>query len=456
MVTGLLQQRQRFLQNFQPNEIPSLQQPHLETVRRVKEELSSIIQAAYPEAYQPGFNDRPKPAMLPYELRDSIELILDNRTVSFLEREEAALRPTYESQGLELSFGSLFPIVMTQFPNAKFQYKVVVDAQCISCMRQGKKPMAGLIYGVEYQRGDPVDFGYFADGKWKDLELVVTDKRLAADSLLTQELTPACKKHGKESVFQLAVVHKITVAPHKNSHGNGKNGKAPSVEPNTPIFETRQKSSFEYLWKLVKFYEGLKEGVPDAFGARIRTPTERDLALTVLKIVKASPLLWPGAIKPQNFNDLYGWMESNGVSFSRGQGAHFKRLIERVAAPEYRGLTINQKRQVSPATYVELFVPFGSGNDTLSSNATSVLCYTDPTYTLMNSTNRQSRIGYQQRREENRETSTVGEWVIADKLAAISPDESTSAYNRLIIDRRLRESLQRETNFLARRPRLAK
>lgn len=430
---------------FVPNEVPAINSQHIETVRDIKTGLKLLMQKAYPDAFTPGFAGRPELEIPSAELQRGIEQILNDEIVDFLAAEEAKLRPIYETRGLETAFGTLLPIAMSKFEGERFQYEAVVDSQCIKCMKDGRKPQAGLNFGTRFQIGEPVTLDYFANGDWKDGKIVATDERLATEGRLRSMLTPECERHGNESSYQLALVHRITVVPTKRSH---RQTRLPDIAPDSPIFETRPKSSFELLWKMVRYYEGLKdEGVPDAFGARIRMPDEKSLASMVLQAIKASPLHWPGSIKPQNFENVYDWLTSNGVTFTNGDAAHFKSLFNHASVPEQHNVYVKSNGSRRKARYIELFVPLGAEKTALESNCISLLLYTDKEYTDLQGTvtdddgnSLQNRLGYHLRRLGKREESTWGEWLIANRLAGIGVDSSNAAYNRKIINLRLDET----------------
>ena len=315
--------------NFVPNEVPAVNPQHIQTVRGIKIDLQSLMQQAYPDAFKPNFTGRPELKIQSSDLKNGIESILNDDAVNFLAEEEARLRPPYETRGLETAFGLLLPIAMAGFERAQFQYTAVVDAQCVKCMKDGKKPQSGLSFGNKFPEGEPVTLDYFADGGWKDQKTVATDERLATDDKLRSRLTPSCEKHGSDYVFQLAVVHRVTVVPPRSREKTYKHNRLPDIAPDSPIFETRPKSSFELLWKMVRYIEGLKdEGIPDAFGARIRMPDETSLRNTILRAVEEAPIHWPGSIKPQNFDDVsgfYDWLTGDS-KFSNGDANQLRIL----------------------------------------------------------------------------------------------------------------------------------
>ena len=433
-----------------PNEVPSVSAQHLQTVRDIKADLQTLMQTAYPDAYEPNFEGRPELKIPSADLKKGIEGILNYETVRFLKAEEARLRPPYETLGLETAFGRLLPIAMAGFEDAQFQYTAVVDAQCIKCMKDGKKPQSGLNFGNKYPEGQPVTLDYFVDGGWKEQEIVATDSRLARDDEFRSRLTPSCERHGKDYVFQLAVVHRVTVVPPKSKERTYKRSRRLDIAPESPIFETRPKSSFELLWKVVKYLEGLKDdGAPDAFGARIRMPDEASLRAAILSTIKKSPLHWSGSIKPQNFDNVstfYNWL-SSGVTFPNGDANHLRALLNYTAEPERHNVFVKTNGHKRMARYMELFFPFGTTGSVLDRNAISILCYTDKEYTDLQGTivdesgqSLQNRLGYHLRRLGKREESTWGEWLIASRLSGISIDPSNIAYNRMIIGLRLKEA----------------
>ncbi len=454
MVLGIRDFRKALDHTFVPNEVPSVDQQHLDLVRDIKVNLKLLMGAAYPDS-SPDFVGRPELRIPVSELRQGIEKILNDETMAYLAAEEARLRPPYETRGLETAFGTLLPIAMAGFEKERFQYEAVVDAQCLKCMKDGQKPQSGLNFGNRYQVGDPVSLDYFANGGWKDLQVVATDQRLAADGKLRGRLTPECERHGRDHSFQLAVVHRITVVPNKKSY---RQNRVPGIAPDSPIFETRPKSSFELLWKMVRYLEGSRdtpgtfiggrdEGVPDAFGARIRVPDDASLASRVFQAIKASPVHWQGSVKPQNFENVYDWLTSKGVTFTNGDATHFKSLLKYAEVPEEHNVYVRNNGGQRRARYVELFFPFGAVKTTLESNCISLLCYTDKEYTDLQGTvtddvgnNLQNRLGYHIRRLGKREESTLGEWLIASRLAEVSVDPSNVAYNRKIINLRLGET----------------
>lgn len=441
---------------FVPNPVPSISEGHLERVKGIRKELAGLMALAYPDVYQegpdgqllyqppPSFKikpQRPKLRMPVEELEGRVGVILDGPTVDFLISEEAKVRPQLEQRGLQVVFQSILPALTEGYNgSAMVQYKAVVDAQCVACMKKGRfRPLAGFIRGAEYELGGPVPLENLVSGGWK--KAVVTDADLAIDDGLRERLTPGCEEHGKDKVFQLAVVHEVLIVDEKGV-----------VVPGSPILEARLKTSFEYLWKLVKFYEGQREGVTDSFAARVRVTDDRELALALVRVMMASPQInWYRAIVPQNFDNFNAWM-SQQLERADGEAGYFRSHIYQNACQEDKPLVMVRNGVEMPARCIELFRPFGRGHSTQNLNAVDVLFYRDDEYTAMLGTkhdesgsNKQNRMGYQLRREDiRRETSTAGEWVIAQRLAGISLDPSSVAYNRLVAERRASEMKKEE------------
>ncbi len=441
---------------FVQNPVPSFREEHLATVQQAREGLTELMKKAYPEAYKPGFKGRPRLAIPLEALEQGIERILNPETVDFLINEEAAVRPIFEEAGLATVFNRILPAATTGYTGSTpLQVKEVVDAQCVGCMKTNHfNPLAGFIRGVEYDVGEPVILEYLANSGRESV--IATDARLAADDGLRLKLTPECKKHGKDNVFQLAVVHELIVVDQHSlpKNGQSENGIRPAsaqAVPGSPILEARLKTSFEYLWKLVQLYGGRRPTdqpyIPDTLAARVRVANEPELALSLVRVMMALPQIdWYGAIRPKNFENFDKFMTQQ-LEGKNGYLGYFKAHILHNSIPERNSLVIVKDGLEEPARVIELLAPFGNGHGTAGSNIISVLFFIDDEYTRMNGTKQQDRIGYQQRREDIRtETSTAGDWMIAQRLRGISLDPSSVAYNGLVTNKRLAEAIARESS----------
>lgn len=441
---------------FVQNPVPSISDEHLATVQQVKEGLTELMTWAYPEAYKQGFKGRPKLAIPIEELEQGVERILNTETVNFLIREEAAVRPMFEEIGLGVVFNRALPAATTGYPGSTpVQLKEVVDAQCVDCMNVRRvNPLAGFMRGIEYDVGEPVTLENLASGGWKNV--IATDARLATDDRLRLELTPECAKHGKDRVFQLAVVHELIIVDPKTIQKNGQYEKgirpaSAQAVPGSPILEARLKTSFEYLWKLVQFYQDRRPRdqpyIPDTLAARVRVADDSELAVSFVRVMMALPqICWYGAIRPKNFEN-FGALMAQQLEGKNGYLGYFKAHIRSNSIPENDPLVIVKDGLEEPARVVELLAPFGNGHGPTGSNIISVLFYVNSEYAGMNGTKNQDRIGYRQRKEDIRiETSTAGDWLIAQCLAGISLDPSSVAYNKLVTNKRLAEALARESS----------
>ncbi|MBI2549795.1 hypothetical protein HYV83_01275 [Candidatus Woesearchaeota archaeon] len=437
---------------FSQNDVPSIEDGHIVRVREVKDELTQLMRQAYPQAYRSGFNGKPNLMISIEELEGGIERVLDHPTVSFLVGNEAQTRPVFEDKGLQITFESIVPVVFGGFNGStQLTYKVVIDAQCVGCMRQNRfAPMAGMMYGTEFEIGQQ-RLDDVVQGGWRGL--VVTDQMLAEEVGLKDMLTPTCQVHGKDEVSQLAVVHQVFAT---NPAATSRKGAEKSEAlPGSPVVEARLKTTFEYLWKYVKFVEGQRTGmppagVPDAFAARVRAATEKEAALAIVGILMASPQMdWYGAVIPQNYdNGDFNDLMTTQLAGKNGMRSYFKSRIMPNATPEEKPLVTRRNGVEKPANYTELLRPFGNRRTTADSNAVDTLVY-PPNYADINGIESQSRIGYEERKHRKRETATAGDWMIALRLAGISLDPSSVAYNQLIVERRLSQARAREESRLA-------
>ncbi len=434
---------------FSQNDVPSIYVEHLSYLGEVKDNLTELMQHAYPQAYQNGFKGKPDLKIPVAELEAGIERVLNKPTVNFLVGKEAETRPVFEEGGLQITFESIVPIAFGMFTDStQLTYKVVIDAQCVGCMRLNRfSPTAGMMYGIEFdvgqQRLDDV-----VRGGWR--KLVVTDPKLAEEGGLKDMLTPACNIHGKDDVYQLAVVHQIFAA--KPAVASRKRAEKSEALPGSPVIEARLKTTFEYLWKYVKFVEGQRTGmppagVPDAFAARVRAATDKEAAMTIVRMLMAAPQMdWHGTIIPQNYDngDFNDWMALH-LNGENGVNSYFRSRIAQNATPEKKPVVTRRNGVEKPARYVEVLRPFGNGLPIADSNAVDTLVYPPNEYAGINGIPSQSRIGYEQRRHDRRkDTATAGDWMIAQRLAGISLDPSSVEYNRLIVNRRLAETLTRK------------
>ena len=437
--------------HFEQNDVPSIDEEHLARVSSIKESLTELMTSAYPQAYEGGFKGRPALRITIEELEAGIGRVLNQQTVDFLVKGEAQTRPLFEERGLQIVFqpAGIVPIVFANYPDSTvLMYKAVVDAQCVGCMRQQHfAPTAGLMYGVEFEVGQQ-RLDDLVNGGWRSL--VVTDPKLAEEDGLRERLTPTCKIHGKDEVYQLAVVHQIFVA--NPSARNGKQTSKTEALQGSPVIEARLKTTFEYLWKYAKFLEGQRRGtppagIPDAFAARVRVATDKEAALAIVGIPMTAPQIdWYGAIIPQNYEngDFDAWMTAQ-LEGENGTLKFFKSRIAPNAIPEEKPLVTRRNGVEADARFVEVLRPFGNGLAIVNSNAVDTLVYPTGVYPGINSVPGQDRIGYEARRHERRrDTATAGDWMTAQRLAGISLDPSSVEYNNLIINRRLAETLLRK------------
>ncbi len=439
---------------FALNEVPSTSEDHLAQVRDTRDSLTSIMQQAYPQAYAHGFKKRPALRLPIDQLQAGVEAVLNKEKVDFLISEEAKTRPLFEDMGLRLVFGKILPALMQRYGDSSLmQYKAVVDARCMDCVKEASfGSLSGFIRGVEYDIGEPVRLDDLVNGGWKPI--IATDARLATDSKLRLGLTPECEKHGKEAVFQLAVVHELIAFGRYAKQGNGRsraNGLRTKAEaaPGSPVLEARLKTSFEYLWKLRGFYVGLKDNIPDAFAARIRVATDEELAFSLARIMANLPQRnWYGSVIPINFGkDEFDQFMRQNLGEHTSERCYFNAHIASNTVPETKPMVVRSNGREEPAKSIELLVPHGRGVTTLSSNQTSALFYVSDNYSRANGLPHQSRIGYQERRDNQRnETSTAGDWLITGRLAGISLDPPSVAYNSQMADIRLKEAVARETS----------
>lgn len=436
------------------NEVPSTSEDHLAVARGTRDNLTPIMRQAYPQAYDSRFKKRPALKMPIHELQAGVEAVLDEERVNFLIHEEAKTRPMFEDTGLRLTFERMLPALMQGYKDSTLMhYKAVIDARCMTCVKEANfRSLSGFIRGAEYDVGEPVRLDNLINGDWTPI--LATDARLATNKQLRLGLTPECEKHGKEDVFQLAVVHELIAFDHYARQGNGKSRtnelrmKAEAV-PGSPVLEARLKTSFEYLWKLRGFYSGVRESISDAFAVRIRVATDEELAFSVARIMASLPQRdWYGSIIPINFsrNEFDQFMRQN-LGEHTSERCYYNAHIASNTSPETKPLVVKSKGYEEPARSVELHVPYGRETTTLDSNQTSVLFYVSGEYSRANGLLEQSRIGYQERRENQRsETSTAGDWLTTRQLVGISLDPTSVAYNRQMADIRLKEAVARETS----------
>lgn len=429
-------------QKFVPNDVPCVDPDHYALVQSLREDISDLARTAYPIAPKLGAKDsRPRLDLSRDTLKAWLYEILNPEVVKTLIKYEREMRPAFEDASLKTAFETLLPIAMGKLPGSTLlQYSVIVNSRCIDGLADAHFTSgAGFMEEHEVQIGKPRSIEDIVRGGWK--EIAITDAKILGNEPLRKQLTPTCSEHRYSDVVQLAFVHRFAPAKPESARQKTKSQDLPELPQSLPIFEARLKTTFEYLWKYVQYLQGYKEDIPDAFAALVRTAGDRELAQATIHMLMRSPAIWNGSIKPQNWTqETFTSYMKEQLKGSNGDWKFYQSRLEPNVIPQTRNLKTKHKGDKRDAQYIEVLIPTGS------SNKLSFLGYTDFEYGKINGNNspehEQNRLGYQRRREnDKRETSTLLDWLIAKRLADLSLDPQSVAYNNLMVHARLADVL---------------